>query len=62
MGTTQRIRTEIGINKRIDIELEQDFDFLEILSLKIQQEEQNRTQLVENLWKMYPMDPNFTSQ
>jgi hypothetical protein len=39
MGTTQRIRTEIGINKRIDIELEQDFDFLEILSLKIQQEE-----------------------
>ena len=39
MGTSQRIRTEIGINKTINIELEQDFNFIEILSLKIQQEE-----------------------
>ena len=39
MGTSQRIRTEIGINKTINVELEQDFNFIEILSLKIQQEE-----------------------
>jgi len=39
MGYSQRIRTEIGINKTINVELEQDFNFLEILSLKIQQED-----------------------
>jgi hypothetical protein len=39
MGKTQRIKTEVGINKQINVEFEQDFDFLEILSLKIQQED-----------------------
>ena len=37
MGQSYRIRTEIGINKTINLNLEQDFEFLEILSLKIQQ-------------------------
>jgi len=39
MGDSYRIRTEIGINKTINVDLEQDFNFLEILSLKIQQED-----------------------
>jgi hypothetical protein len=39
MGISQRIRTEIGINKTINVELQQDFNYLEILSLKIQQED-----------------------
>lgn len=34
-----RIKTEIGVNKQIDVTLEQDFDFLEILSLKISQQQ-----------------------
>ena len=37
MGQSYRIRTEIGVNKTINLNLEQDFEFLEILSLKIQQ-------------------------
>jgi hypothetical protein len=37
MGQSYRIRTELGVNKAINIDLEQDFEFLEILSLKIQQ-------------------------
>jgi len=37
MGQSYRIRTELGINKTINLNLEQDFEFLEILSLKIQQ-------------------------
>lgn len=37
MGDSYRIRTEIGVNKSINIQLDQDFEFLEILSLKIQQ-------------------------
>jgi len=37
MGQSYRIRTELGVNKTINIELNQDFEFLEILSLKIQQ-------------------------
>lgn len=37
MGQSYRIRTELGINKSINVELNQDFEFLEILSLKIQQ-------------------------
>lgn len=37
MGQSYRIRTEVGINKSINVELNQDFEFLEILSLKIQQ-------------------------
>lgn len=39
MGTSQRIRTEIGVNKTINVELEQNFNFIEILSFKIQQED-----------------------
>ncbi len=34
-----RIKTEVGVDKQINIKLEQDFDFLEILSLKISQQE-----------------------
>ena len=34
-----RIRTTPGVDKNIRIELNQDFDFLEILSLKISQED-----------------------
>jgi hypothetical protein len=37
MGQSYRIRTEVGINKTINVQLEQDFEFLEILSLQIQQ-------------------------
>jgi hypothetical protein len=37
MGQSYRIRTELGINKTINVQLDQQFDFLEILSLKIQQ-------------------------
>jgi hypothetical protein len=37
MSQSYRIRTELGINKTINIDLNQDFEFLEILSLKIQQ-------------------------
>lgn len=39
MGDSYRIRTEVGINKTINIQLDQDFEYLEILSLKIQQSE-----------------------
>jgi hypothetical protein len=39
MSQSYRIRTELGINKTINVELNQDFEFLEILSLKIQQSE-----------------------
>jgi hypothetical protein len=37
MGLSYRIRTDIGINKSIDIQLDQDFENLEILSLSLQQ-------------------------
>jgi len=37
MGQSYRIRTEQGINKTITVQLDQEFEFLEILSLKIQQ-------------------------
>ena len=37
MSNTYRIRTEVGIDQNIKINLEQDYEFLEILSLKIQQ-------------------------
>ena len=37
MGQSYRIRTELGTDKAINLELSQDFEFLEILSLKIQQ-------------------------
>jgi hypothetical protein len=39
MGQSYRIRTELGINKTINIQLDQEYEFLEILSLKIQQED-----------------------
>jgi hypothetical protein len=37
MGKSYRIKTEVGVDKHITLELEQDFDFLEILSLQISQ-------------------------
>jgi hypothetical protein len=37
MGQSYRIRTELGINKTINVSLDQDFEFLEVLSLQIQQ-------------------------
>jgi hypothetical protein len=37
MPKSYRIRTEVGVDKYINVKLEQDFDFLEILSLKINQ-------------------------
>ena len=39
MPNSYRIRTEPGVDKNIKVELQQDFDFLEILSLKITQSE-----------------------
>jgi hypothetical protein len=39
MGQSYRIRTEVGVNKTINVHLDQDFEFLEILSLKLQQSE-----------------------
>ena len=39
MGDSYRIRTQVGINKTINVQLDQDYEFLEILSLKIQQSE-----------------------
>ena len=39
MGQSYRIRTELGINKTINIQLDQEFEFLEILSIKLQQED-----------------------
>lgn len=37
MGDSYRLRTQVGINQTLTIQLDQDFEFLEILSLKIQQ-------------------------
>jgi hypothetical protein len=37
MGQSYRIPTEVGVNKTINVQLDQEFEFLEILSLKIQQ-------------------------
>ena len=39
MNNNLRIRTDIGKDKYLKVNLEQDFDFLEILSLKISQED-----------------------
>ena len=39
MGQSYRIRTQLGINKTINVQLDQEFEQLEILSLKIQQED-----------------------
>ena len=43
MSNSYRIRTTPGVDKNIRIKLEQDFDFLEILSLKINQEDLYQT-------------------
>jgi hypothetical protein len=37
MGKSYRIKTDVGINKSLSFELDQDFEFLEILSLQIGQ-------------------------
>jgi hypothetical protein len=37
MGQSYRIRTELGVNKTINVQLDQEFEQLEILSLKLQQ-------------------------
>ena len=39
MGQSYRIRTELGINKTINIQLDQQFENLEVLSLTLQQED-----------------------
>ena len=39
MAESYRIKTELGSNKTINVQLDQEFEFLEILSLKIQQSE-----------------------
>lgn len=39
MGQSYRIRTELGITKTINVELDQEFEFLEILSLKLNQQD-----------------------
>ena len=39
MTKSYRIRTESGTDKNIRININQDFDFLEILSLKLRQED-----------------------
>ena len=38
MPKTYRFRTELGVDK-VRLNIEQDFDFLEILSLKLRQED-----------------------
>jgi len=37
MSNSYRIRTQLGVDKALQVYLDQDFEFLEILSLKIQQ-------------------------
>ena len=37
MPKSYRIRTQVGIEKQLDVKIEQDFDFLELLSLKLTQ-------------------------
>jgi hypothetical protein len=37
MSKSYRIRTQVGVDKSIKVQLDQDFEFLEILSLKILQ-------------------------
>ena len=37
MGKSYRIKTDLGVDKNISFQLEQDFEFLEILSLQISQ-------------------------
>jgi len=37
MSNSYRIRTQVGVDKSIKVYLDQDFEFLEILSLKVLQ-------------------------
>jgi len=39
MGNNYRIRTDFNVDKNIRININQNFDFLEILSLKLKQED-----------------------
>ena len=39
MSKSYRIRTKLGTDQNIRVNIEQDFDFLEILSLKLRQED-----------------------
>ena len=39
MSKSYRIRTSIGTDRNIRVNINQDFDFLEILSLKLRQED-----------------------
>ena len=39
MPKSIRIRTQLGVDRNINVKVDQDFDFLEILSLKLKQED-----------------------
>ena len=39
MPKSYRFRTEVGVDKQVRLNIDQDFDFLEILSLKFKQED-----------------------
>ena len=39
MSNSYRIRTQVGVDQQVNVQLDQDFDQLEILSLKIRQED-----------------------
>jgi len=39
MSKSYRFRTEVGVDKEVRLKIDQDFDFLEILSLKLRQED-----------------------
>ncbi len=39
MPKSYRFRTDIGVDKEVRLNISQDFDFLEILSLKLRQED-----------------------
>ena len=39
MSKSYRFRTKVGVDREVRLNIEQDFDFLEILSLKLRQED-----------------------
>ena len=39
MPKSLRIRTKVGVDRQVNLNLEQDFEFIEILSLKLSQSE-----------------------
>ena len=39
MSKSYRIRTQVGVDRQINVQLDQDFDQIEILSLKIRSED-----------------------